>query len=79
MEKWRIKKDGNPKMVEGKTYHWCPHYELDGIFDRLYVTHNPGEGHQKWLENETKMKEKQKNNKSGRTLFAFFENPFPTQ
>jgi len=65
IDKWRMKKDGATKSVEGKIYHWCPHHKLDGVFNGLYMTHDPGEGHQKWLENKRKMKEKRSKNKSG--------------
>ena len=67
IEAWRMKKVGDSKVVDGKTYYWCPHHKLNGVFDGLYMTHKPGEGHEEWLARKNKRKEKSKNGKGSST------------
>ena len=38
---WRMKREGDTKIMDGKTWHWCTHHKLDGVFDGLYMTHAP--------------------------------------
>jgi hypothetical protein len=40
VEKWRIVKDGDTKIVGGTTWHWCPHHVLAGKWDGLYSRHS---------------------------------------
>ena len=35
--------------MDGKQQWWCTEHKREGDSDGLYVTHQPGEGHQKWL------------------------------
>ena len=35
--------------MDGKWWWWCPEHKRPNNFDGLYVTHEPGKGHQKWL------------------------------
>ena len=36
IKKWRGKKEGNTKVVDGRTYYWRPHHKMDGHFDGIY-------------------------------------------
>ena len=45
IQKWRGKKDGDTKVVNGRTYYWCPHHKKDGCYDGLYVTTHKAEDH----------------------------------
>ena len=40
--RWRTVKEGDTKVVDGRTYHWCPyHKHSKGHWDGLYCTHHP--------------------------------------
>ena len=41
VEKWRIVKDGDTKIVGGITWHWCPHHVLAGKWNGMYARHSP--------------------------------------
>ena len=44
IEKWRTIKSGDSKDFDGRTWYWCPrHKDKDGKYDKLYVTHKPGD------------------------------------
>ena len=49
VEAWRMKKKSDSVERDGKTWHWCPHHKLPGVFDGLYMQHKPGKGHDEWL------------------------------
>ena len=51
VEKWRAKKEGDTKVVDGKTYHWCPHHKNEGRWDGLYVTTHTADTHFTWRKN----------------------------
>ena len=57
VEEWRMKCDGDRKVVGGKEYFWCPHHRLEGVFDGLYMQHKPGCGHDEWQERKDRMKQ----------------------
>ena len=52
MEPWRIVKEGPTKVVDGKTWYWCPHHKREGLYDGMYVTHPPDK-HDEWQERKT--------------------------
>ena len=60
VEEWRMKRDGDRKVVGGKEYFWCPHHRLEGVFDGLYMQHKPGRGHEEWQERKDRMKQAKK-------------------
>ena len=49
LDPWRMNKDGDTKVVDGKTWYWCPRHVLEGVYDGLYVTHPPGD-HDAWAD-----------------------------
>ena len=50
IDAWRKSKTkGDTCLMDGKQWWWCPEHKREGDFDGLYVTHPPGDGHQKWL------------------------------
>lgn len=61
VEEWRMKRDGDRKVVGGKDYFWCPRHRLEGVFDGLYMQHKPGRGHDEWQESKDCMKQGKKN------------------
>ena len=48
LDVWRMKYDGDSKVVDGKTWYWCKRHKQDGVYDGLYVTHKE-EDHDDWL------------------------------
>ena len=48
---WRMTKISDSIEKDGKTWHWYPHYKVDGTNDGLYVTHRPEE-HEDWKKNK---------------------------
>ena len=38
------------KVVNGKTWYWCPKHMRYGVYGGLYVTHPPDK-HNEWVEN----------------------------
>ena len=42
--------------MDGKQWRWCPEHKRTNDFDGLYVTHQPGQGHQQWLERRRRNK-----------------------
>ena len=64
IEKWRMSKDfGNKVTCDGQTWWWCRHHRLDGVFDKLYVTHPPKE-HDLWQQQKTKREQRCKDKAS---------------
>ena len=51
IEKWRGTKEGDTKVVDGRTYYWCPHHKADGLYDGLYVSSHKAEDHFTWKQN----------------------------
>ena len=41
LTRWRIKKEGPRKTVNGREYFWCPHHVKEGKWNGMYVTHRP--------------------------------------
>ena len=41
LARWRIKNVGESKVVDGKTYYWCPHHVKEGKWNGMYVLHHP--------------------------------------
>lgn len=64
VEEWRKKKIGETKIMDGKTYHWCPHHNRDDYYDGLYMQHDPKDGHKKWQEDKDKRKNNKKKSKT---------------
>ena len=57
IEPWRKSKTkGDTCFVDGKQWWWCPEHKRQNDFDGLYVTHQPGQGHQNWLERKRRNK-----------------------
>ena len=57
IEPWRKSKTkGDTCFVDGKQWWWCPEHKRPNDFDGLYVTHQPGQGHQDWLERKRRNK-----------------------
>ena len=57
IEPWRkVKNKGDTCFMDGKQWWWCPEHKRTNDFDGLYVTHQPGEGHQHWLERRRRNK-----------------------
>ena len=46
--------------MDRKQLWWCPKHKCANDFDGLYVTHQPGEGHQQWLERRRQNKRNHK-------------------
>ena len=63
VEGWRMKKKGDSLERDGKTWHWCPHHKLPGVFDGLYMPHKPGKEHDEWV---SKKKQRQERRKQGK-------------
>ena len=51
IEKWRGKKEGDEKVVDGRTYYWCPHHKYEGHYDGLYVSSHKASEHDIWKKN----------------------------
>ena len=52
IEDWRKKKGSATKLVDGKTYYWCPKHVRDGDYNGLYVcSHKPKE-HDEWAQDK---------------------------
>jgi len=41
LARWRIKHVGESKVVDGKTFYWCPHHVKEGKWNGMYVLHRP--------------------------------------
>jgi len=69
LEAWRMKKDVAKKVVDGVQYWWCPHHKREGVFDGLYMPHDPNKGHEEWQrrKNERKAKKDKKTNTNSGT------------
>ena len=55
--KWRMKKEGDTKTVDGKTWYWCPTERREGVYDGLYmpereITTDEAEKHEEGSTNE---------------------------
>lgn len=65
LDAWRMKKGDEKKIVDGIQYWWCPHHKREGVFDGLYMPHDPDEGHAEWQRRKDERKKKSKDKKSG--------------
>ena len=45
VEALRMVIEGDTKLVNGVTWHWCPHHTLEGTFNGLYMCHSPQFAH----------------------------------
>ena len=52
---WRMKKTEDEIKKQVKTWYWCSHHKLDGVYDGLYVTHKL-EDHEEWKKNKFKFR-----------------------
>ena len=43
LARWRIKNVRPSKVVDSKTYYWCPHHLKEGKWNRMYVLHRPNQ------------------------------------
>ena len=41
--RWRLVKDGETKIRNGITFHWCPHHVKSGMWNGMYSTHTPAD------------------------------------
>jgi len=57
LEDWCIVNNGKEKVVNGKTWHWCPHHKMKGVYDGMYVGH-PEDENDEWLERKKRWKKK---------------------
>ncbi len=64
LEAWRMKKGEEKKVVDGVQYWWCPHHKREGVFDGLYMPHDPSSGHEEWKRRKEERKSKSKDKKS---------------
>lgn len=39
LEDWRIVFDGKEKVIDDRTWYWCPHHKMDGFYDGMHVDH----------------------------------------
>ena len=51
--------------MDGKQWWWCPEHKRTNDFDGLYVTHQPGQGHQDWLERKRRNKRNREASRNG--------------
>ncbi len=63
MPKWRTIKDGDSKVVDGRTWHWCSHHKhKNNLWDGLYVSH-PKSEHEKYTSRYKRQQKKALENK----------------
>ena len=66
IEPWRKQKTkGDTCFMDGKQWWWCPEHKRTNDFDGLYVTHQPGQGHQDWLERKRRNKRNREASRNG--------------
>ncbi len=51
LEEWRMKFDGDIKVVSGRTFYWCKHHK-GKHYDGLYVSSHSPEHHDAWVKDK---------------------------
>ena len=77
LDDWRMKKDGDSKTMDGKTWYWCPRHVQEGLYDGLYVTHRP-EDHDAWADRKRNWKKNKSSSGQSSSGNASGDNPSST-
>ena len=77
LDDWRMKKDGDSKVMDGKTWYWCPKHVQEGVYDGLYVTHKP-EDHDAWQDRKRNWSKNKSSSGQSSSRTASGNNPSST-